>query len=235
MATIGATAARWTNDGTATERPPTTTLAWLGIVGQVVFVGGWLVAGLVQTGYRIAEDDISDLGAVTAQHSWIYNRTVSFSGLLTLALVVALHRRLPHRRRTNVALGAIAVFAIGDTLDGFFRLDCYRTVACQQRVADHLVSWRHIAHGVESGFTILAILLAPFLLAGVLAKADGWRTLALPTRLVGVTGVAGIVAYFAAPDLGGLFERLLAVAVAFWLAALGVWIVRGDRAAAGST
>jgi hypothetical membrane protein len=200
----------------------TVVLAWLGVVAQAVFIGGWLVAGLVQTGYSIAEDDISDLGALTADHNWIYNRTVSLSGLLTLALVVALHRRLPRTKRTVVALGALTVFAVGDLLDGFFRLDCYKTAACQQRVADHLISGRHIAHGIESGFTILALLVTPFLLAGVLAKAERWRSLVLPTRLFGALGVASVVAYFAAPDLGGISERVLAAGFSVWLAVLGV-------------
>ena len=36
---------------------------------------GWIAGGLAQPdAYSVARDDISDLGAVTASSSWIYNR-----------------------------------------------------------------------------------------------------------------------------------------------------------------
>jgi hypothetical protein len=196
-----------------------------GPVAQAIFVGGWLVAGLVQTGYKLAEEDISNLGnAATAEHRWIYNTTVSVSGFLTLALVVALARTLPRPRlkRTTAGLVALTVFAVGDLLDGVFRLDCARTAECKQRVADHLISGRHIAHGIESVFTVTALLLVPFLLRRAIAAAPRLRRLAAPTLVIAVANVAFAAAFLVVPDDAGLTQRALAFLFAAWLTAVGL-------------
>ena len=58
-----------------------------GICGLLAFVTvniGWIAGGLAQpAAYSVANDDISDLGAVTANSSWIYDRIgANLTGLL---------------------------------------------------------------------------------------------------------------------------------------------------------
>ena len=62
-----------------------------GICGLASFVTvniGWIAGGLAQPdAYSVARDDISDLGAVTASSSWIYNRIgANLTGLLVVVL-----------------------------------------------------------------------------------------------------------------------------------------------------
>jgi hypothetical protein len=70
-----------------------------GICGLLAFVTvniGWIAGGLAQpSAYSVANDDISDLGAVTASSSWIYNRIgANLTGLLVMALALGLWRAL---------------------------------------------------------------------------------------------------------------------------------------------
>ena len=60
-----------------------------GICGLLAFVTvniGWIAGGLAQpAAYSVANDDISDLGADTANSSWIYNRIgANLTGLLVI-------------------------------------------------------------------------------------------------------------------------------------------------------
>ena len=70
-----------------------------GICGLAAFVTvniGWIVGGFAQpAAYSVANDDISDLGAVTADSSWIYNRIgANLTGLLVVALALGFWRAL---------------------------------------------------------------------------------------------------------------------------------------------
>jgi hypothetical membrane protein len=58
------------------------------------FIAGWLIGGLAQPrAYSVIDDDISDLGALTADKPWLYNQLgVNLTGLLVLALSVGLWR-----------------------------------------------------------------------------------------------------------------------------------------------
>jgi hypothetical protein len=72
------------------ERPGGARIAGIcGLAAFVTFNIGWIGGGLAQpAAYSFANDDISDVGAVTASSSWIQNRVGSN---LTGLLVVALH------------------------------------------------------------------------------------------------------------------------------------------------
>ena len=64
-------------------------LAWGAIVAQLVFVGSWLVGGVIERhGYSVASDDISDLGALTAHHPTLVLVAFGISGALTIAFAL---------------------------------------------------------------------------------------------------------------------------------------------------
>jgi hypothetical protein len=58
--------------------------ALCGLLAPVTFIVGWLAGGLAQPGaYSFVRDDISDLGALTANRAWIYNQIgANLTGLL---------------------------------------------------------------------------------------------------------------------------------------------------------
>src|SRR4051812_48205601 len=62
-------------------------------VGQLVFVGGWLVLGFLEGhGYSPARHDISDLAALTAHHASADRLTLAVSGGVTIAFALSLRQ-----------------------------------------------------------------------------------------------------------------------------------------------
>jgi hypothetical protein len=58
-----------------TARVPPRVAAFCGLLTPLTSTVGWLVGGYVQRNeYSSLDDDISDLGALTASHPWIYNQ-----------------------------------------------------------------------------------------------------------------------------------------------------------------
>src|SRR2546430_17718499 len=91
-------------------------LAIVAIVGQVLFIGGWLLGGAIEGhGYSAGRHDISDLTALTAHHATFNRATLLVSGLLTAAFALWALRPLltvPGRRMAG-APGLVALSAPG--------------------------------------------------------------------------------------------------------------------------
>jgi hypothetical membrane protein len=147
-----------------------------GALALVTFSTGVFAGDLAQPpAFSPANDDISDLGAMTASSAWLYNQVAAnLSGLLVVALGIALWQSIGPKRRWPAALGAAAVVAtgVGTFLDGLFRLDCQGIdTGC---VND---SWHAHAHKIESAVTATAVLLTLVLLPLVLRGIAGahWK------------------------------------------------------------
>jgi uncharacterized protein DUF998 len=61
-------------------------LAWAAILAQVVFLGGWMLAGALEPHYSAIRQYISELGRDGAIHSWIFTVFVGIWGLGFIAL-----------------------------------------------------------------------------------------------------------------------------------------------------
>jgi hypothetical protein len=70
-----------------------------------------------------------------------------------------------------------------------FRLDCRHI----DRGCEH-ESWHALTHGADAGLTVLALVLARFVLARALKLAPRWRQLWLPTLAFAVGTIAAAVA-----------------------------------------
>ena len=70
---------------------PQRAAAICGLLAPVTFVAGLLFGDLAQPGaFSAANDDISDIGAQTADQAWIYNQVAAnLNGLLILAFAWA--------------------------------------------------------------------------------------------------------------------------------------------------
>lgn len=139
---------------------------------------GWAVGGLVQPeAYSSTDDDISDLGAMTATSPWLYNQIgTNLTGLLIVVLALGLWRALSPDTLGRVGAGTLLLVGVGVALDGLFRLDCQGIdTNCQND------SWHSDAHKMEGRFTTAFTLLAPIILAFAFRKIPGWRDTWLPT------------------------------------------------------
>ena len=198
-----------------------------GICGLVAFVTvnvGWIAGGLAQpAAFSSARDDISDLGAVTADSAWLYNQIgANLTGLLVIAVALGLWRALSPDLLGRLGAGALFVAGLGSFLDGFFRLDCRGIdAACTNH------SWHSHAHKIESGFTGAATLAAPLGLGLAFRRSPAWRDSWIPS-------IAAVAAIFAAnlafSTVGdGAATRAGTVVAFLWIAFVSVRLLqKGD-------
>jgi hypothetical membrane protein len=85
-----------------------------------------LVGGLAQSdAYSSADDDVSDLGALTASSAWVYNQIgANLTGVLVMVLALGVWRALSPDLLGRIGAGALFLVGLGVFLDGFLRLDC---------------------------------------------------------------------------------------------------------------
>lgn len=200
--------------------------AWCGLLSPIAFVVGWLFGGLAQpAGSSVVHDQVSDLGALTADQAWIYNRIgANLTGLLVAALAVGLWRAGIPGRAGKVGVVALGVMGVGQFFDGWFRLDCRAIDAgCHNGGS----SWHVVAHSIESTFTVLGLLVSVFALARAFGRSERWRELRVPTLVAAVvTTVLLVGLMFVA---AGLSVR---IGVTFWFAWLALVSYRLLRIAA---
>lgn len=151
-----------------------------GLLALVTSTIGWLAGDLAQPdAFSPANDDISDLGAVTAASPWLYNQIgANLTGLLVMALALGLWRALSPDVLGRIGAGALFIGGLGSFLDGLFRLDC-------RGIDNGCVndSWHADAHKWESRFTVAATLLAPVMLAFAFRRLPQWRRSWIPSLL----------------------------------------------------
>ncbi len=171
-------------------------------------------------------DDISDLGAVTASYPWLYNQlAANLTGLLVIAFSLGLWQALRPGLLSRLGVLGLVVVGAGMFLDGLFRLDCQGIdAACDN------TSWHSSAHKVESGVTAAALLLTPPVLAFAFRRMPDWRAAWLPTLLA---TPALILASAAFGSLGpGAASRAGGLAWFVWLAFVALHLLRVARARA---
>jgi Protein of unknown function (DUF998) len=185
-----------------------------------VTVGG-IAAGLAQpAAYSFADDDISDLGALTADSAWVYNQVVAnLAGILVAIVGLALWRLLSPDMVGRIGSAALVATGVSYFFDGIFRLDCRDIdAACEN------VSWHADAHKFESRISAALILVTPFLLAFAFRSNPRWRDSWLPT-LLAVPAALAIGIPFSALGAGAA-QRATTWAWFVWLAFIGVQLLR---------
>lgn len=221
-------------------RYPASVRRWarVGIAGQLIFVASWLAAVAWQ-GHRYSpvSMDISDMTAVTAPHGWFLVAVFTVAGAATIWF--ALRSVWPALRPGGWAAGAgsvllaLSVMGLGDLLSPAERLAC--------RIADPGCSTaRQLANSggkLDSVLTTVGLgvfVAGGFFLAAAMRRIPGWKGWARPTvaGAIVILVLAIVSATTQHAGLNGLFERLLAVAAAAALVALGVGILWHSRVSA---
>jgi hypothetical protein len=196
---------------------------WFGLVAVGLYVGGWLLAGIVRDGYDPRQQAISELFELSAPWSsrGLMVVGLALSGVAFLVLAPALHRTLPGQGR----LGPLLVVLAGLGTLGVLAAPC--TPGCPGAATTAFDRWHTIMAG--AGYT--ALVLAPLAFAWRLrhqeAQLAAW-SLALgggAALLFGVY-VAGLVT--AAP---GLQQRVFNTLAGAWYVLVAVWVLRRDAAA----
>ena len=195
-----------------------------GVCGLVAFATvsiGWIAGGVAQPSrYSFVDDDISDLGALTAADPWLYNQVgANLTGLLVIAVGVGLWLALSPHVLGRLGAAAVVVMGLGSFLDGLLRLDCRGIDAgCDN------TSWHAHAHKIESGFTAAATLIAPIVLAFAFRRRPDWRDSWLPTLAVVPAVLLANAAFSAVGD--GAATRAGTTVVFLWIAFVGVRLIQ---------
>src|SRR4051794_38818536 len=201
-------------------------LAWFALVGQVVFVASWVVAGALEPGYSHADQGVSELGARTAEHPLIVNAGLVVFGLTFVALGVALLAVLPARLAAALFVaGGIAVIA-----SGLIRLDCgISHPHCEALWRAGKLSWHESGHLWAGLISRLLLALTPFALARALYPGPV-AALALGA---GVNGIAiGVLAFVLSGDDSagdGLIQRVEFAVLHLWVLIVAVGILHALR------
>ena len=202
-------------------------IARAAIVGQLVFVGGWLVIGAIEGhGYDALHHEISDLAALTAHHATADRITLAISGSLTVALAFVLRAHLGNA----ALLLAFSLPGLDSLSDVFFRLDC-RAADAGCSMSDATASWHGKTHIAVFVVAALVTLAAPFVLARAMRRQDAWSALAGRTKAFGFVLIAMMVGTGATSGtpVGGLTQRVTAGVAVAGVAALAWHVVRVEE------
>lgn len=210
--------------------------AWAGLLAQVAFVLGWLLAAAWQPpGYSVLRHTISDLYAVTAPHAWFLVVLLTLCGAATIGFAwLAVRPALAaagRRASVGALLLAVSILGLGDLLSPF------EQEACQQAdptcsPADQVATLGGRLDGILSTVGLVALVAAGFVLASAMARTPGWQRTVRPTRVV--TGVLVVLllatGFLGVLGVGGLLERLLALVAALGVALLARAVLRTPAA-----
>ena len=192
-----------------------------GLAAPVTFVAGMVLGDVVQpAAFSPVNDDISDLGALTATSPWLYNQVAAnLTGILVIGFALGLWVALGRGVLARVGVLGLIVVGSGMFLDGLFRLDCQGIdAACDN------TSWHSSAHKAESGVTAAALLLTPLVLAFAFRRLPAWRRLWLPTLLATPALIATGAAFSAYGP--GVASRAGSTVWFLWLALVAFHLLR---------
>ena len=192
-----------------------------GLLASVTFIVGLVAGDLAQPdAFSPANDDVSDLGAQTAESPWLYNQVAAnLNGLLLIAFALGLWRALGSGWLGRLGVLALIGLGLGRFLEGFLRLDCRGMDAgCEND------SWQSDGHGVESGISAALFFVAPVLLAFAFRRLPEWRDLWLPTLLAVPVIIASSVLFSVLGD--GAATRAASIVWFLWLGLVAFRLLR---------
>ena len=175
--------------------------AWGGVVGPVVFVTTWAIAGAIADGYSPVDDAISDLAAVHASTRVAMTAAFIVLGLGLCSYALAL--RVALRGPAWIAAAVTGVATIGVAVAPLEH----------SSAVDHL-------HGVFAGTGYVALTLTALL--SVEPTRGAWSRLAVITGTVCAVALALTLTGTAS----GLFQRVGLTAGDIWVIASAVVILR---------
>lgn len=212
-------------------------LSWGAVIGQSIFTLGWMIGDAVQHGgFSPVSDDISDLGALTANHPWIILTAQGISSTMTIAFALFALSPALSRPGHRVALGALLLagsgVALDDLSDAFFRLDCQASNAGCSTAAS-TASWHGQIHAIVGTITFLVMVIAPFVLARSMRRIPDWQNLAKPTVMYGVGLLILLTIYLGLTNqIGqGSAQRAISLAASAGVAALAIQVTRRNAKA----
>lgn len=202
----------------AAARPRTLALAWAAILAQVVFLGGWVLAGALEPHYSAILQYISELGREGAANPWIFMTFMAIWGLGWIAVAVAV---VPSLRTRPWSLTMPLFFVLAGVcaiLVGPLRMDCSTILnaACRSGEATSGRSWHYEAHVWLSLGIKVALLLTGFAFARSAWPSRLGRLVLSGALVLLVAGIVTFILHDSFTGYKGLEERLWALIAQLW-------------------
>lgn len=214
-----------------------TPLAWgvLGVIAQVAFMAGWLVAETWQgPRYSLVTNTISDMQARTAPHAWFPIACFALGGLGTFCFAVfglrpalaGAGKVVPHAPW----MLACSALALGNS---FPLLPC--RLGDPGCTAHHqLYSPGGLTDAIVASLAFLVLVFTPAPLWARLRVLPRWRRMGPVMTAARVACPLGFILLSLASITGtaqGLVERILATSCVLWIFALAVTLISVSRQA----
>ncbi len=202
-------------------------LALGGVVGPIIFVLTFMLAGAIRAGYSPIHQAISDLGV--GPNPWLLNAPLIIMGLLLVAFAIGFFRNAEVEigGRWRWICAALIAFPGLGWLDAGVFTEAPATVTL---------------HWVPSNLLIAVGSLAGFFIVGLKLRRDSrWRGLSTYSMIASPATLLVMVAEswiwwpgtpLFTSHLGGLMERVLFVEILAWYVVFGWRLFRGPRPAA---
>lgn len=195
------------------------------VLGEVLFTLGWLMSDwLADPAYRPLRDDLSDLGARTATHPWLYLLPELIAGLTSVGFALFALRPLlvGAGRLGSVAAWFSAAASLQDLTDPVFRLPCRAADGCS--VAQQTVGWSGQLHATLGLLGLVLSVVSGVLLWRAFTRLAEWRRLAWPALAVTLLVVVAVpvIGASATAPVHGLVQRLLVVVAGVF----GIWVAQ---------
>lgn len=191
-----------------------------GVVGPVLFVVTFTVAGWLRPGYSAMASAVSDLGV--GNMAWIQNANFLLFGALLIAFAVGFRRVMSELIGGHATWGAIMIATTGIGMLGAVLFPAAPPTEMLHFLLGFLV-------------VIVSAVAAAFYLGRQFRRVPGWRSLSRYSTWTGLTAVALVLLTFVALNpaspleeagIGGLVNRILAVATFAWYTVTGWWLWR---------
>ena len=195
------------------------TLSGASVVGVGGFAAAVVVTGLATPGFDSRHEAISSLAALDSPHAWIMILGFMFGAVGLLSAGLVLWRHLP-TRAARVGCGLVMIAAALMAVAGLARQDCSDQLPTCRDFGDGAnASDSYWVHEYASLLGFLLLIISFFLLARGLRRTQR-SGLAIASRTVGVTCLAGVALLVATPpvvvDNYGIVQRLFVAVLFGW-------------------
>jgi hypothetical protein len=197
-----------------------------GIVGPAAFTAAWILNGQRQSSYPIADEHISGLAALDADHPTTMIAGFVVLGVSTIVFASELRRSLGGHRRAGWGPALLALSGAAAVAAGLLRRDAF-LLNPPGRPDGYGQSWHNDGHDLAAGVIYVSTVAAPLLLARRFRRDPQWTSL-VPIALASSAASVVLMVIFAT-DVdrhgNGIVQRVMVTLPQALMAALAVRLV----------
>jgi len=197
-----------------------------GVLGPAAFTAAWIVNGQRQSSYPIADEHISGLAALDAEHPETMIAGFIVLGVSTVVFATELGRGLGGRRRAGWGPALLALGGAAAVAAGFLRRDAV-LLNPPGRPDGYVQSWHNDGHDIAAGVIYVSTVVAPLLLARRFRRDPQWASL-VPVAIASSAVSVALMAIFAT-DVdrhgNGIVQRVMVTLPQALMAVLAVRLV----------